>query len=99
MRYSYRTNLTPDRAEASASRPVPRLTARQLDILTRIARGMTEVEIGAELFLTRDTVKTHARRAYRALGARCQAHAVALAYQAGILPLPSAPAAARGWTA
>lgn len=74
---------------ARATRPAPRLTARQIDVLARIADGMTEPQIGAELYLTRDTVATHARRLYRALGARNRAHAVALAYRHGLLPVPA----------
>jgi DNA-binding NarL/FixJ family response regulator len=70
--------------------PVPRLSTRRLDILTRIAQGMSEPEIGAELWLSRDAVKTHADRLCKALGARGRAHAVALAYLAGILPVPGA---------
>lgn len=72
-----------------AIRPAPSLSRRQLDVLTRIAEGMTELEIGAELYLTRDTVATHAARLYRALGARNRAHAVALAYRHGLLSVPA----------
>lgn len=42
-------------------------------------------ELGRELFLVENTIKTHLQRAYRKLGARDRAHAVALALQQGIL--------------
>jgi two-component system nitrate/nitrite response regulator NarL len=44
------------------------LTARELTVLDGVARGMTNREIAAELFLSVDTVKTHARRLYAKLG-------------------------------
>lgn len=44
------------------------LTARELTVLDGVARGMTNREIADELFLSVDTVKTHARRLYAKLG-------------------------------
>ena len=42
-----------------------------------MADGKSNAEIGRELFVSEDTVKTHARRLFRKLGARDRAHAVA----------------------
>ena len=42
-------------------------------------------EIGRELFVSEDTVKTHARRLFRKLGARDRAHAVAAGFRAGLV--------------
>ena len=42
-------------------------------------------EIGRDLFVSEDTVKTHARRLFRKLGARDRAHAVASAFRAGLV--------------
>ncbi len=44
-----------------------------------MADGKSNAEIGRELFVSEDTVKTHARRLFRKLGARDRAHAVASA--------------------
>ena len=55
------------------------LTPQQANVLTGICRGDSNADIGRALFLTEDTVKTHARRLFAALGARNRFHAVALA--------------------
>ena len=47
-------------------------------------------EIGRELFIAAQTVKTHTSQLYVRLGARNAAHAVALGYQAGILTVDDA---------
>lgn len=65
--------------------PVAVLTSRELEMLERLARGLSAQEIGAELFLTYNTVKTHIRNMFRKLGCGDRAHAVAIAYQRGIL--------------
>ena len=46
-----------------------------------MAEGKSNAEIGRELFVSEDTVKTHARRLFRKLGARDRAHAVAAAFR------------------
>jgi DNA-binding NarL/FixJ family response regulator len=61
------------------------LTSRQTDILTGIAKGMTYPEIGAALFLSRETVHTHAKALYRKLGVNGGSAAVAVAYDFGLL--------------
>lgn len=55
------------------------------DVLCGAASGLTNAEIGRPLFLHVDTVKRRLRRLYRVLGARDRAHAVALAYDLGLL--------------
>lgn len=62
----------------------PGLTPRELNVLRGIADGLQNKEIGRALHITEDTVKTHGRRLFAKLGARGRAHAVTLAYQAGI---------------
>ena len=67
-------------------RPVrvrPSLTERELQVLRGMADGKSNAEIGRELFVSEDTVKTHARRLFRKLGARDRAHAVASGFRAG----------------
>jgi DNA-binding NarL/FixJ family response regulator len=61
------------------------LTERELQVLRGMADGKSNAEIGRELFVSEDTVKTHARRLFRKLGARDRAHAVAAAFRAGLV--------------
>jgi DNA-binding NarL/FixJ family response regulator len=48
-----------------------------------MSRGRSNGEIGKELFLSEDTVKTHARRLFRKIGAADRAQAAALGYRWG----------------
>jgi DNA-binding NarL/FixJ family response regulator len=64
---------------------VPTLTERELQVLTGMSRGRSNGEIGRELFLSEDTVKTHARRLFRKLGAADRAQAVAVGYRWGLV--------------
>lgn len=61
------------------------LTERELQVLLGMAEGKSNAEIGRELFVSEDTVKTHARRLFRKLGARDRAHAVAAGFRAGLV--------------
>lgn len=69
---------------ATAVRPPP-LTERELQVLRGMADGKSNAEIGRELFVSEDTVKTHARRLFRKLGARDRAHAVASGFRTGLV--------------
>ena len=64
---------------------VPTLTERELQVLTGMGRGRSNAEIGRELFLSEDTVKTHARRLFRKLSAADRAHAVAKGFRLGMV--------------
>lgn len=61
------------------------LTPRELDVLRLLAAGLTNRDIGARLFLSPETVKTHLQSLYRKLGAEGRAHAVAVALRRGYL--------------
>lgn len=61
------------------------LTERELQVLRGMSEGCSNAEIGRQLFVSEDTVKTHARRLFRKLGARDRAHAVAAAFRAGLV--------------
>lgn len=61
------------------------LTERELQVLNGMSRGRSNGEIGEELFLSEDTVKTHARRLFKKLGARDRAHAVAMGFRRGLV--------------
>ncbi|HEY8451997.1 MAG: helix-turn-helix transcriptional regulator [Micromonosporaceae bacterium] len=62
------------------------LTEREVQVLRGMAEGKSNAEIGRDLYVAEDTVKTHARRLFRKLGARDRAHAVAVGFRAGVLP-------------
>ncbi|WP_025616658.1 response regulator transcription factor [Salinispora cortesiana] len=75
----------PAGSPARESRPAVGLTERELQVLLGMAEGKSNAEIGRELFVSEDTVKTHARRLFRKLGARDRAHAVAAGFRAGLV--------------
>lgn len=68
---------------------VVQLSARETEILIRAARGMTNVEIGRDLFIGEATVKTHLLRACTKLGVSGRTAAVAIATERGLLRPPA----------
>ena len=62
------------------------ITARELEILTLVARGCSNREIAAELFVSENTVKTHCARAFDKLGAARRTQAVQRGKELGLLP-------------
>jgi DNA-binding NarL/FixJ family response regulator len=60
------------------------LTPRERDVVIAVAAGLDNAQIGAQLFISPFTVKTHANRAMAKLGARDRAQLVTFAYRAGL---------------
>lgn len=77
-----RTPRGPRLASASA---LAGITPRELEVLTLIARGLSNSEIGERLRLTRATVKTHIGHLLEKLSARDRAQLVITAYEAGLV--------------
>jgi len=62
------------------------ITARELEILTLIARGLSNREIATQLFVSENTVKTHCSRTFDKLGAARRTQAVQRGKELGLLP-------------
>jgi DNA-binding NarL/FixJ family response regulator len=62
-----------------------RLTEREQQVLRGMSQGKSNGQIGRELYLAEDTVKTHARRLFRKLDVKDRAQAVAHGFRQGLL--------------
>ncbi|GAA1509431.1 response regulator transcription factor [Kribbella lupini] len=71
-------------APTAAVQPSP----RELQVLAAVARGLSNAEIGRELFIGEATVKTHLQRLFTKLDVDDRTHAVTVAIERGLLPSP-----------
>lgn len=62
------------------------LTPRELEILERIAEGLSNREIAERLFVSENTVKTHSSRVFDKLGARRRTQAVQIGKELRLIP-------------
>jgi DNA-binding NarL/FixJ family response regulator len=74
-------------ADADAA---PMLSARELEVVACLARGLTNREIADELYLSVHTVRNHLQRICRRLGARSRLEVVVMAAGQGLIELPQA---------
>ena len=73
-------------APNTAQQQVLGITARELEVLTLVASGLSNREIATRLFVSENTVKTHCARAFDKLGAARRTQAVQRGKELGLLP-------------
>ena len=64
---------------------VSQLSERELDVLQLLARGLSNAEIAAELYLSETTVKSHVARIFAKLDLRDRVQTVVFAYETGVI--------------
>ena len=78
--------------QAAPPKALDELTERELDVFRLIARGLSNAEIGRELYISETTVKTHITHILQKLDLRDRVQAVVLAYQSGVFEADAGPA-------
>lgn len=79
------TRTVIERFAARGSQVLPDLTEREQDVLRALARGRSNGEIAAELFVSVETVKSHVASILLKLGVRDRTQAVIVAYETGFV--------------
>ncbi len=78
------------RPDARLSERLEELTAREAEIATLVARGMTNAEIAGSVHLGENTVKSHVTAILRKLGLRNRSQVVVMAYESGLVAIGEA---------
>ena len=78
--------FSPNTAQQQTQQQALGITARELEVLTLIARGLSNREIATQLFVSENTVKTHCAGAFDKLGAARRTQAVQRGKELGLLP-------------
>ncbi|TCC65606.1 response regulator transcription factor [Kribbella pittospori] len=76
------------RLRTPAAPPAAQPSPRELEVLAAVARGLSNAEIGRELYIGEATVKTHLQRLFTKLDVDDRTRAVTVAYERGLLPNP-----------
>ena len=84
-------SLAATQATAGNRGPIEEPSPAELAVLRGLAAGLSRREIGAELYISLNTVKSHSRELYRKLGAASKAEAVARAEALGLLERSKSP--------
>ena len=79
--------LPDDQGHASVHPSLQSLTPRELEVLTAIGAGLSNLEIAAKFFVSEATIKTHVGNVLAKTGSRDRVQAVVLAYTAGLVAL------------
>lgn len=73
------------RPEATHAKGLDDLTEREVEVLRLVAKGLSNIEIGEELFVSETTVKTHVSHILTKLHLRDRVQAVVVAYESGLI--------------
>lgn len=79
---------TPDSSTPAPAQLRKTLTPREIEVLTLLARGISNAEIAEKLFISEATAKTHVSHILTKLGLRDRTQAVVLAYESGLVEPP-----------
>lgn len=81
-------HLPPNIASRLADRLIrPKLSPREMDVLRLLCRGRTNKEMGAAMFISEETVKSHMKSLFQKLGVHDRAEAVSVSLQRGLIRL------------